>query len=216
MSRQIFILFRTALVAFLFCASSRGALVSRAHGGFGADALTLDTQTGLSFLDLTFTRNRTYLEVAAQLAPGGLFDGFRYATLSEVHTLFLNAGITQFDVGTTGALVNYAAADALLDHLGVLSVLNSGGLTGRTTNGFVAPLLAGNTVKAIHLSARESGGVPAWGRADLNFFSPAATFRSNGYGSYLIATPEPSSFALVGCVMLAGLLRCKRQRTVTS
>jgi hypothetical protein len=61
--------------------------------GRGDQLLTLDTATGLEWLNLTVTANHSYLDVLAGF--GGFLGvfGFRYATSTEVGTLYIHAGI---------------------------------------------------------------------------------------------------------------------------
>ena len=56
--------------------------------------LTVDTTAGLEWLDLTLSTGLSFDEVAAELGPGGLFEGFRHATAAEIATFWGNAGIT--------------------------------------------------------------------------------------------------------------------------
>ncbi|HEX7036351.1 MAG TPA: hypothetical protein VF210_11280 [Pseudomonadales bacterium] len=58
----------------------------------GDGLLTLDTETGLEWLDWSYTINLSHADVASNFAPGGEFEGFRYATLSELVTLYTNVG----------------------------------------------------------------------------------------------------------------------------
>lgn len=61
--------------------------------GSGDGLLTRDTASGFEWLDLSQTVNRSYSDVSTQLAPGGDFEGFRYATHSEVEDLIAEAGL---------------------------------------------------------------------------------------------------------------------------
>jgi hypothetical protein len=56
-------------------------------------ALTRDTITGLDWLDLSATQNRSFIDVSSQFAPGGEFFGYRYATVAEVRTFWVDAGL---------------------------------------------------------------------------------------------------------------------------
>lgn len=53
---------------------------------------TLDTITGLAWLDLSSTTNRSINDIKLNLESGGKFEGYRYATGLEVIGLFANAG----------------------------------------------------------------------------------------------------------------------------
>jgi hypothetical protein len=48
---------------------------------------TLDTSTGLEWLDLSETKGRSYNEIKGQLAEGGEFEGWRLPTANEVRSL---------------------------------------------------------------------------------------------------------------------------------
>lgn len=69
------------------------ALVSGDHPLFGEDSVTFDTSTGLTWLDIPFSADRSYNDISSEFGPGGDFEGFRYATSGEVISLWLNAGI---------------------------------------------------------------------------------------------------------------------------
>jgi len=69
------------------------ALVSASDPVFGADSLTIDTDTNLAWLDLTFTDARSFDDVSSEFGAGGEFEGYRYATEGEVLTFFSHASI---------------------------------------------------------------------------------------------------------------------------
>lgn len=60
------------------------AIISADWQTSGDGLITQDTTNGLEWLDLTVTANRIYNDVYAELAPGGEFDGWRYATTDEL------------------------------------------------------------------------------------------------------------------------------------
>lgn len=98
------------------------ALLEKDWRTAGDKLLTLDDTTGLEWLDLTQTDALSFNDVSAQLGPGGNFESFRFATLSEVNAFLaafglpptsgsdpsLNAAVTQFQnlVGLTFSDVN--------------------------------------------------------------------------------------------------------------
>ncbi|MFT6909178.1 MAG: hypothetical protein ACJAS1_005890 [Oleiphilaceae bacterium] len=51
------------------------------------DTYFTDTVSGLSWLDVTATVNRSFDDISSQLVTGGQFDGWRYATGSEFNSL---------------------------------------------------------------------------------------------------------------------------------
>lgn len=55
--------------------------------------LTVDSDTGFEWLDLTISTGFTFDEVQAELGAGGLFEGFRFATAPEIATYWQNAGV---------------------------------------------------------------------------------------------------------------------------
>ena len=63
--------------------------------GAGQDGqnITLDTDTGLEWLDVTLTTNRSYNDIAGQFGSGGDFTGWRHATAGELIEFFGNAGL---------------------------------------------------------------------------------------------------------------------------
>ena len=77
--------------------------MSMSDAVFGADSITLDTDTGLEWLDVTLSVNRSYLDVSAEFGAGGDFEGFRYASVDDLLGLFTNANIPNVD--------NYSAAN---------------------------------------------------------------------------------------------------------
>lgn len=58
---------------------------------YGADSITYDTESGLEWLDLTFSLEMTKSEVTEELGPAGYFAGFRRASRVEVGGLFTSA-----------------------------------------------------------------------------------------------------------------------------
>ena len=67
---------------------SRAALIDQG-------VTTLDDATNLEWLDLTETTGQSYNSVAAGFGGFTTVQGFGYATVSDVLTLFANAGATR-------------------------------------------------------------------------------------------------------------------------
>ena len=61
--------------------------------GTGDGLITRDTASGLDWLDHTRTLGLSFNDVSSRLGVGGEFQGFHFATLSEVNTLYTNAGL---------------------------------------------------------------------------------------------------------------------------
>lgn len=51
------------------------------------DTYLTDTDTGMDWLDVSASFNRSYKDVSAQFGSGGDFEGWRYATRTEFHAL---------------------------------------------------------------------------------------------------------------------------------
>lgn len=50
----------------------------------GDNLITVDTDSGLEWLDITVTTSRSYNDVSSKLGSGEEFDGWRYATALEI------------------------------------------------------------------------------------------------------------------------------------
>ncbi len=67
----------------VLCAVSTSAYSAIVDNG----SYTTVTATGLDWLDLTETSNRSYNDIYSQLGSGGEFSGWRYASLAEMNAL---------------------------------------------------------------------------------------------------------------------------------
>lgn len=68
--------------------TAQADLISLHDSVFGTDSVTLDTSTGLQWLDLNKSRSRRFDTVIAQSGIGGQFEGWRHATRAEIENLF--------------------------------------------------------------------------------------------------------------------------------
>jgi hypothetical protein len=57
------------------------------------DGFVSDTESSLDWLDARVTRNVSYNDVVAQMVPGGQFEGWRYATKTELVLLLHNMDV---------------------------------------------------------------------------------------------------------------------------
>jgi hypothetical protein len=73
---------------------------------------TLDANSGLEWLDVNLTTNRSFADIALEFDAGGDFEGFRHATPRELVALFGNANIPEVNGGF--AVLNAAPAGSLL------------------------------------------------------------------------------------------------------
>lgn len=62
---------------------------------------TIDTSTGLEWLDLTETSGIAYQDVANELRPGGAFEGYKHAEGQEILDLFFGFGLERGPVNKT-------------------------------------------------------------------------------------------------------------------
>lgn len=89
---------RGSLIGILFtCMAATGPaqaeLVNADWRVAGDQLLTLDTETGLEWLNVEQTYRRSRAEVVQLFGIDQEFEGFRFATLDEFQTLLKNAGI---------------------------------------------------------------------------------------------------------------------------
>ncbi|MFC1880972.1 6-bladed beta-propeller [Thermodesulfobacteriota bacterium] len=111
-----------AIIIFMLCfllvsglpTSSFAVLEERDASVFGVGAITYDSETGLEWLDITETFNKSFNYVSTQFGPGGEFEGFRHATLAEVEELMIHAGIPDIDSRTTANFEPTLAFQALV------------------------------------------------------------------------------------------------------
>lgn len=102
----------------LAAAPAQATLVSQSDGVFGADSVTLDTGTGLEWLDTNISANRSFNDVSGQFGTGGDFQGWRYATGAEVLNLIASNTTVLSGSGSNGSL-DLGSAFAFIDTLGV-------------------------------------------------------------------------------------------------
>jgi len=90
-----------------FATHASAQLISRDDATHGPNSITIDASSKLEWLDVTkstFDETGAYAPlsfnfVSSQFGAGGQFEGFRYATIAELTTLFVNAGIPNISFG---------------------------------------------------------------------------------------------------------------------
>ena len=177
-------------------ANSTAALISIDDPMFGVGSLTRDTETGIDWLDPTFTTDnpgvvnatgRLTADILANLGVGGDFEGFRLATAVEFAEFLTNAGIT-YSTGCCGTsnAANGVAISAWQTLVGVTQSFSTDG-----TKGLLA---AGQKGEAFN-----DGSAFIWANAQLD-----------AGGHWLVrnvrnsSVPVPATFALLG-LGLAGI-----------
>jgi hypothetical protein len=194
-----------ALAANLSVAATEAsaALVSE-NSSYGANTLTLDTSTGLEWLDLTLTQNLSINQVSGQLGAGQQFAGFQYAHASDLHTLFLNGGVSTEPLFDSTAASDITAVTNLISLLGQTFTQNTIGEGIFGTQGWTADhRFFPDDAEAGRVSIQQNfANCPC---ADALAFSSglaSALDADPGIGSFLIrpftpAVPEPSTWAMM-------------------
>lgn len=95
-------------------------MIDGTDAAFGTNSLTIDTSTGMEWLNLPYTDDLTYQQVAADMQPGGIFSGFRFATVQEVLGLYQSAGIPGLGYYPTSS----PAISSFLSQIGAYSTFN--------------------------------------------------------------------------------------------
>ena len=200
-----------SLFLFLYSSVASSALVDKDWQTIDDNALLLDTSTGLNWLDLSVTASQSFNDVNAEMAQGGAYEGFRYATKEEVLQLWANAGIsdTGFNWQANG---EWLAVKDLADRLGTSALFeavegSNQALIARHALGMVSDTNQTGLQLVMELSYHPDG---ANVRTSSNYYFLEPDYSSVHYSSYLVqAVPLPASFWLFasGFVGLLGFLR---------
>ena len=98
-SKFIFTLFTNIIFGF---GISHAALIEKDWKNAGDGLITLDTSTGLDWLDLTVSQGQySFDSIQSEFSPGGKFKGFRLADRSDIDSLLSSFGLTQHDLSDT-------------------------------------------------------------------------------------------------------------------
>ncbi|HEY1789945.1 MAG TPA: hypothetical protein VGJ73_17500 [Verrucomicrobiae bacterium] len=190
--------------------SARASLITGTDPGFASDSLTIDTQTELAWLNLSFTADLSYNQVLAGMQPGGIFNDYTFATSQEVAGLYADAGISAAGYYS----LSTPAIGSLISLVGS-TTMNNG------QPGFVA--ISGTSDGP---GVQEAPSIYATGvnGTDFYFVSDGTEADSTSYGvstslpgvsDWLVKTvPEPSmgSIGVLGLMICAGVRRFNLRR----
>jgi hypothetical protein len=168
-------------------AAGGSSLVSVDDPVFGPGAVTRDNATGLEWLDLTFSTNRSFEDITGvngpnQLDAGGDFAGWRYATVPEIRSLFVDAGIP--DVPGFSA-ANRDPVVALMTLVGITCVEECSG--NPTSLGISATPDPANPPLLFIPNLQD--WPPSFARVDFTLLIGPAT-RGRAWGSWLVRTSQ--------------------------
>jgi hypothetical protein len=177
------------------------AMASRVDTPFGSNTGFKDDSTQLVWLDLTLTSNHSYDYMVANLAPGGFFAGWRFATPPELARFF-----TDYD----GGIVNDTMALNLMNDLGgpLVDIYNP-------QNGFRRKSSVGLLDVSYGLGHALYGYI-----AVDNFYGPSInpalqgssldSFGATSFGSWLVEAPEPGYLPIVAFLVCGIMLRFRK------
>lgn len=176
-------------------------------------SITRDTATGLDWLDLTATRNRSHIDISSQLGAGGEFAGWRYATGAEVREIEITLGVYQRILHTDLAgMARFTYATALFGDTVHQPGSFETGFIGSTSD--VPGAWCPNCHYVMGLLNDERN--PSVGYYPYLTAAVADTLANPYDGSFLVrpsAVPVPATAWLFGC-SLAGLTGLARKRNV--
>jgi len=190
----------------VFVGIAGGDVVSIDDAVFGDDSITVDTDQGLEFLDLTLSTSRTVNQVVTQLGEGGEFEGFRRASAEEVLTMVANAGFEIPELGQTVTMPGTPAFTEFVTMTGIVGV--NGGI--RFSRGLVTDSPA--VGRSYFVALEDYIGV---NQHDIvtTIISAGNNDASGSIGHWLVrdSVPAPGGLALLG---VGGLIGVRARRRV--
>jgi len=148
---------------------------------------TTDLLSNLDWLDLTVTNGYSYNDVTDELSSGGSLEGWRYATLNEVISFWIDAGISNIGMSLPGwTESSYSEIKSLTELVGLTIEPPSGSLLPYGTNGFTGtPGGFANSQAGAYIQYRTTSDGINQGRAVINT-SPSQDTAVIGLGSWLV------------------------------
>jgi len=201
-------------LVFVVTPSARADLYLTGNPNFGPNSITVDTSTGLGWLNVSKAVGLSYQQVLSETHSGGIFTGFRLATVPEVLHLYSSAGLSASAYGDISHY--YPASSPSIQTF--FSLLGTSG----TINGLPGIIALSGT--------SPDGGVGyispstyGWDYAQEYWVSAGgteygATFSDPGLSSWLVeVVPEPAvaDFFVLAAVAWCGYtLLHRRERAV--
>jgi hypothetical protein len=201
-----------ALVSLALSPAANALLISADWKTAGDGLITQDTASGLSWLDMTVTADKSYNTVSSQLGVGGSYEGWRYANDDEVAALYTAAGVPVGFLQTD--LTVFANAKHLVDDL--LGRLNP---VGDYYHYFQAMLHGDNdsATEVTRAVVEVSVNLPALHQtnAGINWHTWDKTWTHRSVASFLVRetlrVPEPSTMLLLSAGLFAVALTRRRR-----
>lgn len=172
------------LVAFLFSSAAVADVIDQDWKTPGDANALFDTATSIRWLDLSMTADISHDDVVANLVAGGLFEGWRLATQTEVLELWGHAGITNAE--REWVTYQYPQVNDMVTRLGPTQMIEPGLFPVAThTVGMVegGPALPSNERWAMELTYAPDGLST---RTSANYYTWDVATPSHHYSTYLV------------------------------
>lgn len=208
--------------------SGEAALVSvtDSRGDFVGTSVTFDETSGLEWLDLTLSLGRSVADLRGddgtdEFGSGGNFASWRYATPTEIRSLFINAPVSglpfNFSFSNSASSTDLAALSALVGITSTFFAANIG-----TTAFQIQGLLPGTNPLEVGRAYARGFQDGTSGLIDFTQIFQSSIAVDQGVetiGNWLVrdpslsAVPLPAAFPLfAGGLGLLGLLGWRRKR----
>jgi hypothetical protein len=178
---------------------------------FGPDSVTVDTSTGLAWLNLNEAAGLSYNQVLAETQAGGRFSAFRFATFQEVLNLYSSAGIP-----ATGYYpLSATSIQSLFSLIGTTGLINGEpgviGLSGTSVGGgaYCAPAIYAVGNNGVEEYSVTDGGITPGGSSAYG-----ASYSFPELSSWLVRSiPEPTDadFLLITAAASCGFVLLHRR-----